>query len=326
MAKKKTAVPADIRELQSTLAIDGKSYNINAKNAESADKVAHELTIKKIHLTGEEEITFNGEQPKSVNIVPAEGGIFSGSITVPSDSIEDHSDVVLNRTDIKNFIVSELGSNSVLYTWNGTTLKGGGAGEDIKSISIITGKDEHKDELATYIYQNNTVSAYIYISNDEGNLGNIYFGTCNNKTVAGVQVSAENALKVVDHTDNSNYFNYATLADMLQRLGTIEGNINTEIKPNIADLVDWQSSVTDPEKTGSVARALQANKASQADCASYATQAKKDSESKQINLNYYRSTFNTQHVNSIIISSDSPDVVNLDDYADGDIWIKYNND
>ena len=200
-----------MEELQKTLKVDDIEYNINAVHSDTASQVVNKLILKKTNLsTGEPSsreadwTEFDGSVEKVLNIVPSSGGGFSGNITVPpyKDTIRDES--VLNSSDIKKFIVNELKSNSVLYTWNGTKLTGGGEGSSIKSISIITGNDANKNSFATknnenYLaYKNNDttksfVSAFIYISTDDGNLGNIYFGTCEANEVTGVQVNADNA-------------------------------------------------------------------------------------------------------------------------------------
>ena len=57
-----------------------------------------------------------------------------------------------------------------------------------------------------------------------------------------------------------------------------------------------------------------------ADSATSAVKATQDSDGKQINYNYYRSTYNTSGVNSITISTSTPA---SSQGINGDIWIKY---
>lgn len=189
----------EIRELDKTLQVDGKAYNINAKTADVSGRVVNKLVVKKTNLTGEtsenSSIAFDGSSDKELVIVSADGGGFRGRVTVP-DFTNQKMDpkAVLNSSDIKKFIVDELEKTSVLCTWDGESLVGGGDGSSIKSISIITGPDSKVNALAQKIYDTGSISAYIYISNDNEKLGNIYFGTCDSNTVAGVRVSAENAI------------------------------------------------------------------------------------------------------------------------------------
>lgn len=187
-------------ELDKVIKIGEEDYNINAVNASTADALNSKLTLKRVNLTDKLESVvteFNGADDKTVLIVPASGGRFSGRITVRSASSDiwtSDGETVLNYNDIVNTVLTQLKKTSVLYTWDG---KLNGVTPDaatIQSISVITGPDDQKNALAQHIYDEKPIAAYIYISNDDGNRGKIYFGTSESNTVNGVEVSAENAI------------------------------------------------------------------------------------------------------------------------------------
>jgi hypothetical protein len=223
-------------ELNSTVLLDGVEYNINAETANTAKQVANALTVKKINLnksdgsvnTDSEErdiFGFDGSEAKSITVVPAEGGRFTGRITVPSlktsGPINRDGETVLNCNDIKEYIVNELQNSSVLYTWEYDqdtktgTLTGGGLGTAVQSICIIYGASEDVEPFAEYNHaayidytENNNVdasfmAAFIYISDDtevsagddpeKEYIGNIYFGTCEQPTTVPVRATADRA-------------------------------------------------------------------------------------------------------------------------------------
>jgi hypothetical protein len=183
------------KELEKTLKVNGEEYNINAKQAEKVEKA---LKLKKNLLTTISEDTFDGTAEKVIDYVSAEGGAFRGAIRVPNnENANIDNKAVLNYYDLKNSVLKELKNNSVLYTWNGKTLAGGGEGDLIKSVSIITGDTGDVNSFAAKNFTTKQFSAYIYI----GDTGSIYFGTSDSSDVAGVTVSAENAINANQLTE-----------------------------------------------------------------------------------------------------------------------------
>jgi hypothetical protein len=188
------------KELAKTLKVNvngnNEEYNINAKTADVATKVANALEVKKIDVddkTTTGELSFDGSgDSNELVIVPAAGGRFSGRITVPSfpESWSTDGETILNYKDITETVLKELKNNSVLYTWNGTTLSGGGSGTQIKSVSIITGAAGNVNSFAAENATSKQFSAFIYVADT----GNIYFGTSDSSEVAGVTVSSETAI------------------------------------------------------------------------------------------------------------------------------------
>lgn len=177
------------KELEKTLLVDGEEYNINAKQAE---KVEQALVLKKNLLTTVSEDSFDGTTQKEIDFVPASGGSFTGNIRVPNNTDSKVNDkAVLNYYDLKNTVLKELKNNSVLYTWDGKTLVGGGESDLIKTVSIITGDTGNVNSFAAKNATTKQFSAFIYV----GDTGGIYFGTSDSSSVVGVTVSAENAIK-----------------------------------------------------------------------------------------------------------------------------------
>jgi hypothetical protein len=184
------------KELETTLLIENEEYNINAETANIAKKVKNNLVIKKTNLDGSEAsgklANFNGENTETITLVPATGGMFTNRVNIadyPNQTMDPKA--ILNSSDIKKWILNELENNSVLYSWNGIKLIGGGDGASIQSICIIAGTDSNVNFLAEYVYENKPFAAYISVDADSGN---IYFGTCNSNKVTSVKVSAENAI------------------------------------------------------------------------------------------------------------------------------------
>lgn len=172
------------KELDKTLVIDNEIYNINAVFADTAKKVQAPLNINKSQLNGEtkEIANFNGSVEKNITIVPADGGKFTGRITVPAvtaNTLNSDSSTVLNYADIKNHVVPKLINNSVAYSWDGTELNST-INNAICSISIIYGKEEHAEKFAQDNFNKSELSSYLYICSDTKN---IYYGTVNSASL-----------------------------------------------------------------------------------------------------------------------------------------------
>lgn len=241
MAKTKRTVMDTPVDLDNTVKIDDTTYNINAVNADrsksadtaaSADiagtakqlttanvgdiatpvyfksgvpvecasleatKVKNALTIHEHYYDKEVEKSFTGEDNQTIEIVPATGGKFTGNIyTNNVTEIKDES--VLNYSDIKNKVLTNLLNNSVLYTWNGSEVVSNENGSDIKNVCIVTGESANVNSFAEFNDNSNTFPAYIYVATD----GKIYFGTYDSSTPSGVEVSAENAIKANQLTE-----------------------------------------------------------------------------------------------------------------------------
>ena len=198
MANKKQATVN--RELYNTAVIDGNTYNINAVYSDKAglaevanrtERVNEKLTIHE-HIPGDvATVEFDGSSAVNLDLVPALGGDFKGSITVPAaeNVLAIDNNAVVNYGDIKDVVLTKFLNNSVLYAWDGANLEVTGRDGELQSISLITGND---DDVASFAQKNavdKKFSAYIYIADN----GNIYFGTSESSTTYSVQVSAETA-------------------------------------------------------------------------------------------------------------------------------------
>jgi hypothetical protein len=168
-----------------------------------ATKVKNALTINEYYYDDKaeekskvEKKSFTGEDNQTIEIVPATGGKFTGNIyTNNVTEIKDES--VLNYSDIKHKVLTNLLNNSVLYTWNGSEVVGNENGSDIKNVCIVTGESANVNSFAELNKNSKTFPAYIYVATD----GKIYFGTYKSSTPSGVEVSAENAIKANQLTE-----------------------------------------------------------------------------------------------------------------------------
>ena len=259
---------AELKLLQNTIVIDDDTYGITAKTAETAavaEQLINAITFKKVNLTDSESSligdAFDGSSSKELVIVPAAGGRFTGRIAGKSfETLPDDASTILNYGDIEKFIVNRLNSSSVLYTWNGTELSGIGTEDGIQNISIITGANDDVSTLAEHINDKKPVAAYVYICNDDGNKGRMYFGTSRSDKVAGVEISAENALtavnaanaeKLTNNADASEYYDYNAIkkldetirSDLQSAIETAATNIQNEITKITAGQTKVQNAV-----------------------------------------------------------------------------------
>ena len=319
MANKKRTRSIEVRELESTIAINGDDvlYNINAVHSDSADsatlaaqaeeaaKVAHKLTIKSHNKADVSFIEFNGEEAKAIDIVPASGGSFQGPITVPdpADTTKIDNSTVVNYKIIKSIV--ELLTGSPLFSWNGSELTAQtlADGTTLQKVSIITGD---YDDLTALVESATCPSVFLYICTDGYN--KIILKTPDGRLMD----LANSAAYLAGSTQDSSYTGdslTAALNTIGGRLTATEQGITTNAKN-----ISANSTSINNIKNGTIV----VGKAAHAVSADSATKATQDSDGKQINLNYYRSTLKSDRVNSITISTNAPSGGN-----DGDIWIKY---
>ena len=303
-------------ELEKTLTVNNTTYNINAVHSDVADtaasastadlakKVDKKLTINSYTKSGKTSTSYDGASAVSVDIVPAQGGAFQGTITVPSiDLATSAGSEVISYSQIKGII--ELLTGSPLYSWNGSELVNQtlADGSTIQKLSVITGKYNDFDALAS---SNKCPEALLYISTDAH--GEIILKTA----TVGKTIVARNATYLEGSTADKSYTGdslYSALSTINNRVAATEQGITANSK-NISANTTAINDIKDGKIT--------VGKATTAESAGSATKATQDSDGKQINYNYYRSTFNTKASNSITISTSAPS-----GGTDGDIWIKY---
>jgi hypothetical protein len=235
MAKKRQVAVAEEpnRELDSTLLVDGKKYNINAVKAdlsESAKKVEHTLSIECLDLDSNVDtvIEFNGNNDKSLEIIAASGGRFKGGIKVPASekAIEEiELEDVLNYGDTKikvvDDIVKDLANTSISYIWDGHELSAtsdipADAINKINSVSIVVGDDAGVETFAANNSDKGWLPTYLYLcSASKESSGNIYFGTKNSDT----------AIKLVASTD---YATRAGTADLATSAVSLTSTLSIE--------------------------------------------------------------------------------------------------
>lgn len=185
-------------ELSKTIKINDIDYNINAVSAETADKVANKLILIPVNAT-KDSVSFDGNEELKFEVMTADGGEFTGNITVPSILGESSEPVnrqtVLNFDDISTKVLSDLKNNSTIYTFgpesgdladdailqaiHDSTLVSGTNANKINGISVVLGDSSN---LETFAEKNDTLSSYFYIcKSNESNIenipqGSIFFG------------------------------------------------------------------------------------------------------------------------------------------------------
>lgn len=177
------------KKLDNVIEIGEDTYEVQAKTSESADtakQVDNSLTINKKNLTGTSSVVFNGSGARSVNIVPAEGGAFSGRITVENlgSTVTDKKSV-LNWGEVETKVVEHaiktLTNSSASFTWNGSTL-GSSNPSGVNGLSAVLGESSDIASFATRnasAPENEKLSTFIYICTDDHA---IYFGTSESAT------------------------------------------------------------------------------------------------------------------------------------------------
>lgn len=232
-----------VKDLTRTIVVGNTTYNVNA---EEARYVSNTLTLNNHTVDGDgtdiiSTSEYNGEKAKEIHYVDAQtGGAFAKGIRVPNNTEEEiSSTAVLNYFDITENIIKNFKNNALLYKWDGSDLDITSEGNNINSISIVTGPEDQANAFAYANYlkkhgpnpDNSYLAAFVYISdfdidapgngldpNDPPPTGGIYFGTADYQIVFGVNVSAETAV-------------YATAAGSLSQKPTIKLNLGKS-EPN----------------------------------------------------------------------------------------------
>lgn len=226
-------------ELKNTLKVDDIEFNINAVQA---NKVTNKLTVNKVTLSNTKSklIDFDGSATKTLDIVPADGGAFTGRIKVPNNTnstVEDEA--VLNYGDLRNKVLNQLINNSTIFSWSGSTLSVPTAGSStIAGMSLVQGTEANVQRFAnsnknnaTAVPNNNNASkrwlaAYLYICSDTKN---IYFGTSDKATATRLASEAKALKETVKRNNKSVTIDYTALD-----IEAIESNVNKIINGTIS--------------------------------------------------------------------------------------------
>jgi hypothetical protein len=181
--------------LATTITVNGDTYIVNA---ETANQVVNSLIINKIDIEGNTisvdaengSVSFNGSSAKSLNIVPSEGGKFTGPVHIGANTesnTEFPDEAILNYADIKGVLLNNLFNNSVAYCCNNDgTISPNVSDKSLDSLSIIYGNETGLKAFADKNKENKEIPAYIFICTeiDSGATtasNNIYFGTYENE-------------------------------------------------------------------------------------------------------------------------------------------------
>ena len=206
MAKKKqTKAMPEIRELENTLLLNDNIYKVNAvhaeqaaeaahaieadhaenaeltENAKVAEKVRHQLIINEAGLNDTVSTDFDGSSEKIINMVPTSGGKFTGNIAVPdipTETIVENGELVLNYNDIVAKIINKLINTSTMATWSSEPgeLVFLNAAPAINGLCVVKGIESELVDFVTANSASKWLPDYIYICTDTSNL---YLGTSN---------------------------------------------------------------------------------------------------------------------------------------------------
>lgn len=222
MAKAKQTVKESAPlELENTLVVDGKTYNINAVAADIARQLLGVLSIN-----GE---TFDGTENKAFDVMPKTGGDFSGSITVPTsldqETPEESQDkTVLNRTDISH-IVKQL-TGSTWYKWNTDSQELSPSITDNNEyarlgIILEDGLGNYKvEEFAQYNYLNKEFPLWLYISK----ANEIYWGVSSNvnpfklSTAYTLERRSTDNSKIPSYTAKTIYEKFNDISSLIEKI------------------------------------------------------------------------------------------------------------
>lgn len=189
------------RQLDKTLKVNNKTYEVTAVYSDEAGKVTNPLTVTKQEnfsttapaFAGNAS-TYDGSAERSLNIVPAEGGAFTGPVLFKrlqelGLSEEDAQYLAVNRADITK-LLSDI-SGCPCYTWDGTllipiTYVKPGTGEQTETpVAPNTSTENENDEIvfaqANIVFGTEAVlsdlvtadvcpQVFIYVCTDNGNL------------------------------------------------------------------------------------------------------------------------------------------------------------
>ena len=196
------------RELDKVLQVGDETYNINAVKA---DQVSHKLKFSRSNLTGGVSSLnkdYDGSEEVDLVIVPAEGGKFTGRITVPDDTRATISgDSVLNYNDIKNVFIEGVKNDAIVFSWDGSTTSVT-INDKVNSISIVQGPDSRADAFAAYNktrYANGlgSLPTYLYIGTDEHK---VFYGTRNDDTAALLEINSAGQVAKADQLSTNHTF------------------------------------------------------------------------------------------------------------------------
>lgn len=230
------------KDLYNILKVGDDVYNINAVHSDAAAKVDNQLEIKKSITGGEESITFDGTDYKSVSIVPSEGGTFTGPVEVKTLAelglSEDEADpYIINLGEIKQRLYELTGCPG--FIWDGEKLDAElNSDNQIQKISIVIGSAEN---YVSFLEQNPPPTFFLYFCN---NSGKMYLGLAENEYVE----LGTTTLRIVDAENSAIGFDAKDIAEQIERI-TRNYEIIDEIIDDDCGYLATANAYTD-EQTG----------------------------------------------------------------------------
>lgn len=341
--------------LENKIDINGTTYDVTAVHSNAAAQVDHSLKIK---VSGVE-VSYDGSEEKTVEVVSQSGGTFTGPLTLDADA----SSIKTNDKNIPNLAIvnekiAEL-TGAPLLSWNGSTLSTITPPNDSSTVSpikTISGsladfkafRDKIKND-STY-----TKSYYLYLAATGSETDPILLAFLVKPNAVGTDCDffGIDARKLYSSTD-TNFLTFeaitgkfAEIDAALDILRGISGSSSTD-NPGILQ-IQTRIDKLDEDHTetlnthGTAIQGINTNitnivngptkvaSAANADYATSAGMATNDSSGVPINTNYYRTTANTSDVNSIYFSTEDPanptseaEAKRANDAKIGDIWIVY---
>lgn len=231
MATTRDREPIDLDKI---LQIEDEEYNINAVYSDEAGKTSKALKVTKTKHDGNEVFEFDGHVEEELEVVPAEGGKFSGYIEVdnPSDQ-QNNGNMAVNLSNVKS-LISDL-TGFPCATWNGTILKYdtvSNTDQAIKRVTLVRGK---RVDFQSFINSTPPRTYYLYVCTDTGEA---FFYTKDNEFVQ------LNTTKLVNGDNTSEAYTYDLLTQLFESIKASITNIT-----NGSTLVDAKKLVSATNKT-----------------------------------------------------------------------------
>lgn len=227
----------ELPNLDPTIELDGTEYNLTAVDALWADiarRVEEGLDItlsEHIDSKDNTKITYDGDNSKSISIVPSTGGVFTGHIVVPDPPADSENDsnkdkYAINLKNVNTLIQKLKGFPT--YIWNGSELEGQEPEVNSDSLSpfkvVLYSQATNNPTAIRFSDDNGYIDCYFFAVNLSN--GYLSLGHCFKEAATEyVNLAIENTYKLKDPNSSNNYtYNdlTTTITSFGQRMANVE--------------------------------------------------------------------------------------------------------